>query len=67
MAELIEGLALRIENIEGRRGNVGRRARSHLADKALPFQVAIDLLLWKLAGFSDAEVEALEERLAGLL
>ena len=67
VAQLLEALAVRIEAIEGQRGRVGKRARSHLADEAAPYQAAIDLLLLKLAGFSDEEMQALDERLAGLL
>jgi hypothetical protein len=57
----------RIIAIETNRGEIARRDRSELASAAQPYQDLIDLLLYQLAGISDLESKALEQRLENML
>jgi hypothetical protein len=63
MIQLVEA----ISRIEANRGDIVRTERSALAPQAQPYQDLLDKMLFRLAGLTDAEVEGLEERLAGML
>jgi len=56
-----------IGGIEAKRGEISRSARSALEPAAQPFQDFIDQLLYKMAGLSESESRALEDRLAQML
>lgn len=56
-----------IIDLEIRRGDITRQARSALAPEAQPFQDFIDQLFYMMAGLTDLEVEGLEQRLEGML
>ena len=62
-AAIIEAVQ-QITAIEEARGEISRSARSALASAAQPFQDFIDRLLFALAGLTETEAAALEERLA---
>ena len=53
--------------IEQARGEIPRSARSALASAAQPVQDFIDRLLFALAGLTETESAALEERLAQMM
>jgi len=53
--------------IETARGEIARADRSALAPTAQKYQDLIDRLLYRMAGISDAEAEALEARLQQML
>lgn len=57
----------RITAIEANRGVISRAARAALHPDAQPYQDLIDKLFYALAGLTDAESVALEERLARML
>jgi hypothetical protein len=57
----------RIIAIESDRGEISRVERSALAPAAQPYQDLIDRLLYRLAGLTDAEADALERRLETML
>ncbi len=57
----------RIIEIETRRGEISRSARSSLASEAQIYQDLIDKLFYKMAGLTDTEAEGLEERLSQML
>lgn len=57
----------RIIAIEESRGEISRAARSALAPAAQPYQDLIDRLFFAMAGLTDAEAAALEERLTTML
>jgi adenine-specific DNA-methyltransferase len=57
----------RINQIEITRGNIPRAARSSLAPAAQFYQDLIDRLFYAMAGLTDTESDALEERLAEML
>ncbi len=57
----------RIIEIETRRGEILRAARSRLAPEAQVFQDLIDKLFYQMAGLTDDESTALEERLGRML
>jgi hypothetical protein len=59
----LEALARKVRAAEAARGPIGRRARSHLCDKAQPYQDEIDAILFDLAGFSAADRQHVESRL----
>ena len=56
-----------IVRIEYARGPISRSDRSALDPKAQPYQDFIDQLLYRLAGLTPAESQALETRLATML
>lgn len=56
-----------ISAIEKARGEITRAARSALHPSAQPYQDLIDQLLYRMAGLSDGEIAALEERYAKML
>lgn len=53
--------------IEAGRGDIARNERSHLDPRARPYQDLIDRILYALAGISEEESKALEQRLAKML
>lgn len=57
----------RIIEIETRRGEIPRAARSRLAPEAQIYQDLIDALFYQMAGLTKAESIALEERLSNML
>ncbi len=57
----------RIIAIEENRGEISRASRSALAVAAQPYQDLIDKLFFAMAGLTNAEAAALEERLATML
>lgn len=59
--------ANRIIDIEERRGEISRAARSALAPEAQPYQDLIDRIFYAMAGLSASEAAGLEERLAQML
>jgi hypothetical protein len=65
--DTIEDLSRRIRALEERRGRISRRARSTLCQEAQPYQRALDLILFRLAGLSDVEIAELEGRLERML
>ena len=65
-AAIIEAVH-QITAIEQARGEISRSARSALARDAQPFQDFIDRLLFALAGLTETESAALEERLAQMM
>lgn len=65
--EVIVDLVRRIMNIEASRGQISRPERSSLALAAQPYQDVIDRLFYEMAGLTEEESQALEERLARML
>ncbi|MEK6677658.1 MAG: Eco57I restriction-modification methylase domain-containing protein [Planctomycetota bacterium] len=63
MVRLVE----RIIAIELKRGDIARTERSALDPKAQPLQELLDRIIFRMAGLSDAESKALEQRLAKML
>ena len=63
---IIEATKLIIE-IETERGEIPRAARSSLSPDAQVYQNLIDKLFYQMAGLTDAESTALEERLSQML
>lgn len=59
--------ANRIIDIEERRGEISRAARSTLTPAAKPYQDLIDRIFYAMAGLSASEAAGLEERLAQML
>lgn len=57
----------RITDLEQRRGEISRTARSALAPTAQPFQDFIDRILFQMAGLTADEITGLEQRLAKML
>lgn len=57
----------RILEIETRRGEISRMARSNLDSEAQPYQSFIDQLFYRMAGLSESESRGLEARLANML
>jgi hypothetical protein len=57
----------RIMEVEANRGDIARTDRSALDPKAQPYQDLLDRMLYRMAGLTDAEAEALEERLDKML
>jgi len=57
----------RIIAIEESRGEISRAARSALAPDARPYQDLIDKLFYEMAGLTEVEATALEDRLAHML
>ncbi len=56
-----------IGRIEKARGEIARAERSSLAREAQPYQNLIDRMLYRMAGLTDDEARALEERLERML
>ena len=65
--DLIEELSRRIRGLENARRPIARAARSMLCEEAQEYQRSLDLVLYRLAGFSDDEIAGLEDRLAHML
>ena len=65
--EVIVDLVRRITNVEATRGQISRSERSSLALAAQPYQDVIDRLFYRMAGLTEEESQALEERLARML
>jgi hypothetical protein len=65
--DIIEVLSGRVRALEGTRGQISRRDRSRLFEEAEPYQRALDLILFRMAGLSNAEIAGLEERLRKML
>jgi hypothetical protein len=60
-------LANEITRIESARGRIARAERSALDPEAQPYQDLIDLILYRMAGLTDAEATGLDRRLATML
>jgi len=67
LRDLIVEAVSRIERIEAERGDIPRSARSALDPKAQPYQDLIDRLFYVMAGLSEAEASAIEDRLTRML
>ena len=67
VANVITVAATRIVEIERERGEISRRERSALAEKAQPYQNFIDSILFAMAGINEAEARGLDDRLAGMM
>jgi hypothetical protein len=65
--DLLEALARRLRAFEERRGIISRSARAALCAEAEPYQRALDLLIFRLAGLSESESAGIEERLIQML
>lgn len=65
--EALEHLACRIYVAEERRGAITRHDRAHLSEDAQPFQDAIDVILFRMAGLSDRDIAGIEDRLSRML
>jgi type I restriction-modification system DNA methylase subunit len=65
--DIIVALAQQIIQIENGRGDIARSERSRLAPAAQPYQDLLDRLFFAMAGLTDAEGQALEERLSQML
>lgn len=65
--DTIMELVNRIIAIEAARGEIARAARSALDPAAQPLQNLIDRLLYAMAGLTDDEARALEDRLSRML
>ena len=65
--EALEHLAARIHAAEQERGTITRQNRARLSERAQPFQDTIDLILFRMAGFSDNAIAGLEDRLSRML
>jgi hypothetical protein len=64
---VISEAAKKIINLEVERGDIPRSARSALDPKAQPYQDLIDRLFYVMAGLSEAEASAIEDRLTRML
>lgn len=67
LRDLVVVIIEKIEVIEAERGDIPRSARSALDPKAQPFQDLVDKLFFKMAGFTESEYVAIEERLSHML
>jgi len=67
LSNLIGEAARKIIQIENERKGISRSARSALDPKAQPYQDLIDKLFYKLAGLTEIESAAIEERLLHML
>jgi hypothetical protein len=57
----------RIIELERERGEIRRRERSALAEEAQPYQTFIDRILFAMAGISETEAVALDNRLGTMM
>ena len=57
----------RIIDVETRRGEIPRAARSKLAPEGQMYQDLIDTLFYRMASLTEAEAEDLEKRLSQML
>lgn len=64
---VISEASKKIIEIEVERGDIPRAARSALDPKAQPYQDLIDRLFYVMAGLSEAESSAIEDRLSRML
>ena len=64
---VISETAQKIIHFENARGDIPRSARSALDPKAQPYQHLIDRLFFKMAGLTESESAAIEERLTHML
>ena len=64
---VISEVSKKIIEIEVERGDIPRSARSTLEPKAQPYQDLIDRLFYVMAGLSEAESSAIEDRLTRML
>lgn len=67
LGNLIGEAARKIIHFENERGDISRSARSALDPKAQPYQDLIDTLFYKMAGLTETESAAIEERLLNML
>ena len=65
--ETLAAAARKIAAVEAARGPIARRQRSRLDPVAQPYQDLIDRTLYRCAGLTAAEADALESRLAEML
>jgi len=68
--EVVECMGLLVQkiiDIESARGAIARAERSALDPKAQPLQDLLDHMIYRMAGFTDADVAGLEERLERML
>lgn len=65
--DALEQLARRIQAAEQGRGAISRHDRAHLSPDAQPYQNAIDLILFRMAGLSERDIAGIEDRLARML
>ena len=63
----LEQLARKIQAAEQIRGAISRHDRAHLSADAQPYQDAIDLILFKMAGLSERDIVGIEDRLTRML
>ena len=63
LGEVLTRLSQVIKEIETARGPISRVERAKLDPKAQPFQDLIDDILFRVAGFSEGDVEGLTRRL----
>lgn len=64
---VISEAAKKIIDLETARGDIPRSARSALDPKAQPYQDLIDRLFFSMAGLSESEASAIEDRLSRML
>jgi hypothetical protein len=64
---VISEAAKKIISLETERGDIPRSARSALDPKAQPYQEFIDRLFYVMAGLSESEASAIEDRLSRML
>jgi len=67
VVDVIDWSVARIIEAETARGAVNKRARAALADESQPYQDFIDQVLFDMAGFSEPERTALEQRLSKMM
>ena len=67
LSNLVGEAARKIIHFESERGDIPRSARSALAPKAQPYQDLIDKLFFMMAGLTESESSAIEERLTHML
>ena len=65
--DTLEALSRKIQITERARGEISRHDRAHLDSEAQPFQDAIDLMLFRMAGLSKGDIAGVEDRLTRML
>ena len=65
--DCLDLLVQKIIQIEASRGKIARAERSALDPKAQPLQELLDQMIYRMAGLTEDESKALEERLARML